>query len=84
MHNEAITKIVWCQPELILSGSYDHSIKFFDLSKLESLNQISCKDSTPISLDFMNNLIMAGFEDGNIKLFCSLKNITILYITIFI
>ena len=67
IHNDNISKVVWASTNRIISGSYDHSIKIFDVEKLNEVKTFACKDSIVSSLLYQNSFILSGHEDGYIK-----------------
>jgi len=67
IHSEAISKLIWIRPETILSGSQDHSIKFYDVNQNKEYFHINCKDNVVSGLTYHDNIIVSSHEDGFIK-----------------
>ncbi len=69
LHNDNISKILWEKPESLITGSFDHSIKVFDIEKTSEKATFQCRDAAVTSLYGLNNkLFVSGHEDGYIKL----------------
>lgn len=67
LHLDAITQTIWTKPQSILTGSLDHTIKFYDTDQLNEALSINCKENIPSCLDYQTNLILSGQEDGMLK-----------------
>lgn len=67
LHLDAITKAVWAKPQSIVTGSLDHTIKFYDTVELTESISVNCKENVPTALSYQGNLLLAGQEDGIIK-----------------
>ncbi len=57
----------WAKNDVIVTGSYDHTMKLFDVEKNYDFHSINLKDSVVTSLDYRNDRILAGQEDGYVK-----------------
>jgi WD40 repeat protein len=69
LHNDRVTCVQWSETDLILSGSFDHTIKLFDVPKKTEKSAFNLKDSVCTALDKRNNTILSGLENGLIKYF---------------
>lgn len=58
----------WTETDLIVTGSQDHTVKFFDVNqKMESMS-ISLRDSVCSAMDVRNKTMVTGQENGVIKI----------------
>ena len=70
LHSDAITSSLWAAQETIITGSLDHSIKYFDLEKLTDYRTLSCRNNAVTTLNYIKkDVIISGHEDGYIKYF---------------
>ena len=55
-------------PNILVSGSWDETIKMWDITSGSILSTLSC-GSPVYTIDLKDNMIAAGCYDGTIKLF---------------
>ncbi|KAM3133338.1 hypothetical protein pb186bvf_014499 [Paramecium bursaria] len=74
-HLQLITVIKWISNNVIITGSYDHSIIIFNIKKGTIVRQIQAKDSIINDLIyFEDKTILSAHEDGYLKLWNTQKD----------
>lgn len=69
IHHDNLSRIVWLQPETLITGSMDHNIKLFDVEKTLDFETFNCRDTAITALTAMNTkTIISGHEDGYLRL----------------
>jgi ribosome biogenesis protein YTM1 len=68
LHHDKISEIIWQKPESLITGSFDHSIKVFDIEKSQESASFLCRDTAVTGLGILGKTLISGHEDGYIKL----------------
>ena len=69
LHADRISEIIWEKPETLLTGSFDHSMKVFDIEKQQETSNLVCRDTPVTAMGILGkNSIISGHEDGYLKL----------------
>lgn len=69
-HKEAISSVLWIDNSTILSSSWDHTMKIWDLNMRALKNEVAGNKSFfDVSYSHLNGLIIAASADKNLRLF---------------
>lgn len=74
-HREAVSAVEWMADDMVLTGSWDHTLKIWDLS-LEGVKAEICGNKAffDISYSPRNGLIVTGSADQNVRLYDARTN----------
>jgi ribosome biogenesis protein len=69
-HREAVTSVQWIDNSTILSASWDHTIKIWDMSMQAMKNEIAGNKSFfDINYSYVNGMIITASADQNLRLY---------------
>lgn len=69
-HRECISAVQWMNDHTLLTGSWDHTMKVWDLNMEGVKTEISTNKSIfDVSFSNINNLILTASADKNIRLY---------------
>eukprot|EP01017_Pseudomicrothorax_dubius_P035253 TRINITY_DN4910_c0_g1_i2.p1 TRINITY_DN4910_c0_g1~~TRINITY_DN4910_c0_g1_i2.p1 ORF type:complete len:493 (+),score=123.99 TRINITY_DN4910_c0_g1_i2:99-1481(+) len=68
VHTECLSQLIWRDQKTIITGSHDHTVKFFDADKLAESQTIKCGDNIVSALAATNQMLLTGHEDAYIRL----------------
>ena len=70
-HAENISACKWMSETRVCTGSWDHTIKVWDVHAAQETNTLASQNKIFLSIDYsqLNNLIVAGLNDRHVRLY---------------
>lgn len=59
-HSDKVSVVNWAETDIIYTGSFDHTIKAFDMVSKKEANAISLRDSVCTALDKRLQTLISG------------------------
>lgn len=59
-HSDKVSVVNWVETDIIYTGSFDHTIKAFDMVSKKEANAISLRDSVCTALDKRLQTLISG------------------------